>query len=470
MEQIVIPVIVAIIVAVILVFSRKTLELFDYVVEPLRRRLLPLGLRKLSRLKVSQQRIEMINPRSVKDIHAERSLLQRIAMRSYQDAEGPTIDDQEVNILSRSVRNKCLQVPLLEVPNSTPCSLLSVRDVKLKWLGEAVDSPDLWPGLASRLRGDLDQTIDNNRVYALRSVSMTEQDKVVLNCCWGKYDAYINSCEALNWSLAAATKEYATIEFGPKFSVNEHTSNLLKKASQIVGLDKFRKDLKVFDFSNRLCAIGVNTLTVLVSRRDRYFYLHDRGREAKSSRTSNLKKAEAVGTVHVVPAGSFQPFLDGDVDHDREFDIEFTIFREFAEELLSFEPDPQFRHYECIERVLDAPENETLSEFFRFFSGSSVKTFYLGMGLDLLTLKPEVMTVCLVDADALHDKFKIKRNWEGELERKNFSRSVIASLIERHFDERLLGAAAGTLLLAYQQYNAIVLEIDEMAQDDKSSL
>jgi hypothetical protein len=61
---------------------------------------------------------------------------------------------------------------------------------------------------------------------------------------------------------------------------------------------------------------------------------------------------EASGCYHVVPAGSFQPLLDKDRDHVSEFRFDFTLIREFAEELYNDNAEIIARQEESINDVL----------------------------------------------------------------------------------------------------------------------
>ncbi|MEU3344722.1 hypothetical protein ABZ723_06920 [Streptomyces sp. NPDC006700] len=148
-----------------------------------------------------------------------------------------------------------------------------------------------------------------------------------------------------------------------------------------------------FDFVRRCATPGINTLTVRTSR-DRTvrstFYLHRR-----------TDVATARGTVHVVPAGEFQP--SGGHVGDRatggeDFDIRATVIREYAEELLGAADlaDPTSK-----ESPVDFMARHAAVE--SALRGGGARLHYLGTGLYPLTWKPEILLVCVFE-DRLFDQ------------------------------------------------------------------
>lgn len=121
----------------------------------------------------------------------------------------------------------------------------------------------------------------------------------------GSYYDWIDTGEALGYEAA---KRYA--ESG---------------GASIIG--PYRESLRgPFDFAGRCATPGINTLTIRASRRRSFFYLHRR-----------TSVATARGTVHVVPAGEFQPSggdTEGHAVGGADLDVRSTIIREYMEEIL----------------------------------------------------------------------------------------------------------------------------------------
>ncbi|MEU7583250.1 hypothetical protein AB0B50_37385 [Streptomyces sp. NPDC041068] len=162
-----------------------------------------------------------------------------------------------------------------------------------------------------------------------------------------------------------------------------------------------------FNFVGRCATPGVNTLTIRTSRRGAVFYLHRR-----------TKVATARGTVHVVPAGEFQPSggpSSGHATGGEDLDLRSTIIREYAEELLgASDVNNPTERVTPVDFMAD-PLNAAVASALR---GGGARSHYIGTGLYPLTWKPEILTVCVFE-ERLFDRVfaTMKRTViEGELE------------------------------------------------------
>ena len=140
-----------------------------------------------------------------------------------------------------------------------------------------------------------------------------------------------------------------------------------------------------FDLTSRCAVPGVNTLTIRRSGKDVTFYLHQR-----------TSVATAAGTVHVVPAGEFQPSSQQPRPKAAELDLRSTIIREYAEEFLG--------HEDVLEQRVDEPQIDFVSDrrfnpLSKALRGGGAKTHYLGLGLYPLTWKPEILLVSVFEAE-----------------------------------------------------------------------
>ncbi|MEU9272662.1 hypothetical protein AB0E04_45845 [Streptomyces sp. NPDC048251] len=143
-----------------------------------------------------------------------------------------------------------------------------------------------------------------------------------------------------------------------------------------------------FDLSRRSGIPGINTLTVRRSPGGLMFYLVQRG-----------NVATAVGTVHVIPAGEFQPSRDG-APHPEELKIEATMVREYVEEMLD--------HQEAREPSLppiDVAQDEPYRPIYDEIMSGGASAWYLGIGLYPVTWKPEILTVCVFDREEFDTLF-----------------------------------------------------------------
>ena len=154
-------------------------------------------------------------------------------------------------------------------------------------------------------------------------------------------------------------------------------------------------DDDIIKLDNRACGIGVVTLTVIrleEAKKDAegrvdeknnglYFLMHKRGD----------KVAEGSGTVHVVPAGSFQPFTSFDEESSAKPTLSSTVYREFCEEILS---TTDMRELTSEKYLRD-------NDAYQFINPSKGKTisklYFLGLGLDPYNTKMEIMSLLYID-------------------------------------------------------------------------
>ncbi|MFC9822695.1 hypothetical protein ACFWG6_35155 [Streptomyces erythrochromogenes] len=211
-----------------------------------------------------------------------------------------------------------------------------------------------------------------------RAVPDAEGGSIGLHFTMGTYFDWLNTGEVLGYEAA---RRYA--ESG---------------GSTIVG--PYREWLaNPFDLARRCAIPGVNTLTIRNSNHRAIFYLHRR-----------TGVATARDTVHLVPAGEFQP--SGGSADGREVGLYLkpTIIREYAEEFLG------------VKDLVD-PANTmsaNVTEYAKVESALHGNTTcrYLGTGLYPLTWKPEILTVCVFSDSLFDDVFAKmeKETYEGHIE------------------------------------------------------
>lgn len=195
-----------------------------------------------------------------------------------------------------------------------------------------------------------------------------------------------------------------------------------------------------FDFGLRTAIPGINTLTIRRTPGGAYFYMHER-----------INVGTADQTVHVIPAGEFQPFAE----HSFRVDLSIwhTIMREYAEEFCGVAwavGDQMTVDYD------NTPPCSVLSRR----RGHGLNVFFLGVGLYPLTWKPEILTLCVFDDDVLDEAFPamIEQNEEGRLilgsERASGQycglRFVESEVMRYAESDATLPAARACLLLAWR--------------------
>ena len=158
-----------------------------------------------------------------------------------------------------------------------------------------------------------------------------------------------------------------------------------------------------FKLDTRAAMPGVSTLTVRTEGSDAFFFMH---------RREGSEVAVAKDITHVVPAGEFQPHVDVPPVWKSDLDLWRTTMREYAEEFLGA-PDASGGGGVTLDYAHDAP----YADFEQALREGRVRVRFLGIGLDPLVWKPEILLVCVWDAEVFDRIFTSmgQRNEEGVL-------------------------------------------------------
>lgn len=207
-----------------------------------------------------------------------------------------------------------------------------------------------------------------------------------------------------------------------------------------------------FDFDRRAIIPAVTTLTIRLRRypAEPTFLLHWR---------DPAKVATAAGVYDVIPAGEFQPASVAIWDRRNDFDLWRNMVREYSEELcgaaehdgtrskpIDYDSWPLYRDLE------DAQQAGTLAPFF------------LGLGLDALTLAATILTVVVIDDDVFGRVFgsMVRYNDEGEIVALGDGRAAegipfTAESVERLLrSEPIASPGAACLALAWRHRDRIL--------------
>lgn len=156
-----------------------------------------------------------------------------------------------------------------------------------------------------------------------------------------------------------------------------------------------------FDLSRRPVVPSTDTLTI---RRDERrgcssFLLHRRN-------SDNV--ALAGGMTHILPAGVFQPSGVAPRTVRGDFDLWHNILRELSEELLG---NPE---HNGSGGPIDYDSEEPFGSLSAARKDGRVSVWYLGTGLDPLTLVGEILTVVVIDAEVFDQVFADIVAWNSE--------------------------------------------------------
>ena len=208
-----------------------------------------------------------------------------------------------------------------------------------------------------------------------------------------------------------------------------------------------------FDSQRRAIIPAVATLTIRLRRYPAApsFLLHWR---------DPTKVAISGGMYHVIPTGEFQPSSVALWDRHNDFDLWRNMVREYSEELLG-EPEHDGTHSQPI-------GYEQWPLFQRLKTArvdGSLTVFFLGLGLDALTLTSCILTVVVIDDEVFNEVFgsMVRLNEEGEIvsvgdatpvEGVPFTEVAVRRMLEA---EPMASAGAGCLALAWKHREALGL-------------
>ncbi|MBM7083248.1 helix-turn-helix domain-containing protein [Micromonospora humidisoli] len=193
---------------------------------------------------------------------------------------------------------------------------------------------------------------------------------------------------------------------------------------------------------------SVDTLTLRVDPDGVTFVLHHRAAG---------KVAMAGGTLHIMPAGVFQPSSVLPAAQADDFDLWRNIVREYSEEFLGNaehggEGAPANYHAEPLASLVEA------------YQAGGVRVFCLGVALDALTLWGEILTVAVFDGPTYDRLFADMVTFNAEVTIVTTGRLKPTSALPftRHtIDEitsggQLAPAAAGCIELAWEHRRTIL--------------
>jgi hypothetical protein len=129
---------------------------------------------------------------------------------------------------------------------------------------------------------------------------------------------------------------------------------------------------------------GVNVLTLFVDRKS--------GQASFPMMHRSKFTGTASGTLHVIPAGEFQPTTDSPTAWKEHCTLWQTVLREFSEELL-LDNEAKSGGLDMV-KLSQRLQMRPLVELIR---SGNWKTYFLGVGLDALTLKPEILLTSVID-------------------------------------------------------------------------
>jgi hypothetical protein len=280
-------------------------------------------------------------------------------------------------------------IPMITKPEWIPASPQPLSSVKLAWDDKPLEADHLDASLkqAAKLmpRRPSGSTVPtysetlselggmshlyNGWIYRPVRIG-TNEHGLELTFASGRYFDHLNTTEVLAYEAGAAHLAHE------QSVMNGHYRRFLSDP---------------FDLLQRATSLGVITLTVRVDSTGSGFYMHKRD-----------SRQVIVGpeVIHAVPAGEFTPADIGLDSRQSDFNLWRTVMREYVEEFLDIE-----EAYGRGGRPLDYENDEPFNKLFEGYRTGTVRPSVLGIGLDPLTWKPEILLTCAIDAPVFDDIF-----------------------------------------------------------------
>jgi transcriptional regulator with XRE-family HTH domain len=294
--------------------------------------------------------------------------------------------------------------PLIASHGWMPAEPMDIDSLTLRWTDELASSAITggesesehcrplmshgrrYPKYCQAIRDLEPPSLFENRVsYRLLNIA-GDRDCYEQAYCYTTYFAMVDVCETLAHEIAARWLR--------------HDGNAARiKLSEL----PFRALIgDPFDLSRRPVVPSTDTLTI---RRDARrggcssFLLHRRN-------SDNV--ALAGGMTHILPAGVFQPSGVAPRTVRADFDLWHNILRELSEELLG---NPE---HNGSGGPIDYDSEEPFGSLSAARKDGRVSVWYLGTGLDPLTLVGEILTVVVIDAEVFDQVFADIVAWNSE--------------------------------------------------------
>ena len=248
----------------------------------------------------------------------------------------------------------------------------------------------------------------------------------------------LDVCEAIAHEIAAVCMD----------------EGLPSSAEQLRGRLPFRELIRdPFDPGRRAITPGLATLTIRLRRypAEPSFLLLWR---------DPAKVATSGGTYGAIPTGEFQPSSIALWDRCNDFDLWRNMVREYSEELLG-EPE----HDGTRSHPIVYEQWPLFQQLQAARADGSVGAFFLGLGLNALTLAATILTVVVIDDNMFTKVFgsMVRFNEEGEIvavgggtptEGVPFTEVAVRRMLET---EPMTASGAACLALAWRHRDALGL-------------
>lgn len=285
-----------------------------------------------------------------------------------------------------------------------------VSEVMLRWQDEVPPTRKL--ASEKRLSRLLPLDNGNQRLSSMsRAISSLENPSVFENRTCYRLLAVDNDAQGVPELTFTKGRYFDFVDTGELLALESAKQDIKGKSLEA---DLRKKITDPFDLTTRPVIASINTLTLVRGQNGVSFFLHDR----------DPNKVPVAGkSTHVIPAGGFQPAASNNLRSlERDFDLWRNVMREYHEEFLGAD---EVR--EGHSTILDYDSEEPYTSLQDAVKEGGISPWYLGVGLDPLTLVAEILTVVVFQEYAFEIIFEemVEGNEEGKIMGKYKSQGKI---------------------------------------------
>jgi len=257
-------------------------------------------------------------------------------------------------------------------------------------ISDTIDINQINDYFIDELKDKCRKTIWNNPTYRLVKI---DNGKLIL----GESDYYktLSTCDIHYYNM-----------------IRKNNHFLKESSAYNHWLSRLKDIVENNNFYNISASLGCSTLLVVKNHLNNKFQYYI---------VNNSAKKNGNNTKHVIPAFMYQPtkmYTDED-DFILQSDLLFQVLKEFGEELLGMEELEHINDYQELYYKMNS--NKVIKSLKKLLKNNKAHFKVLGVSLDVYRLRPEILTILVVDDEKFAKLFSQNRklSWEASTEDMN---------------------------------------------------
>jgi hypothetical protein len=293
--------------------------------------------------------------------------------------------------------NKIINYKLLREKNGNneilfPTIILTDEEIKISdTMSQVVDSNKTNKDFITELKEKCTKEIWNNPTYRLMKI---DHNQLIL----GQSDYYktLSTCDIHYYNFMKRNNKM----------MREDSHEYIQWFTQLENIVNNNQ------FTEISASMGCSTLLVVKNYLNNQFQYYI---------VNNSKTKNGNNTKHVIPSFMFQPtkmVIDNN-DFKLQSNIVFQVLKEFAEELLGMDELEHINDYQTLHYKME--NNKVIKHLKKLLDNEKAVLKVLGVSLDIYRLRPEILTVLVIDDkkfDRLFSEYR-KLSWEASTDDLN---------------------------------------------------